>query len=187
MLYLIALTLLYSGKCRQTLRGHSDSVNHVFFQPFTNQIWTCSGDKTMSHWDLRSGHCVQTYYGHMNAVVHGLFSLSGEKLVSCDLDGVVKIWDHRNTNELKSMAFTPAAAHKMAIDPRGNLLAIALSNGQSPMFVQLLAGSLSNSLIDTIFPPMWSSQICLDTKTACSQSQSIHMPTISSLAALTGV
>jgi WD40 repeat protein len=45
-----------------------DSVNAVAWQPFSNNVCTGSGDKTVSLWDARSGLCVQTFYGHLNAV-----------------------------------------------------------------------------------------------------------------------
>jgi len=51
-------------------RGHVDSVNAVNWQPFTNNLCTASGDKTLSLWDARSGLCEQTFYGHLNAVNH---------------------------------------------------------------------------------------------------------------------
>ena len=36
------------AKCRGTLRGHVDSINAIIFQPFSNNICTCAGDKTVS-------------------------------------------------------------------------------------------------------------------------------------------
>jgi len=44
-----------SLRCRQTLRGHVDSVNAVCFQPYSNNVATASGDKTVSLWDARTG------------------------------------------------------------------------------------------------------------------------------------
>ena len=58
---------LNAQKCKQTLRGHVDSVNQVTFQPFSNIACSASGDKTVSLWDIRTGLCLQTFYGHMNA------------------------------------------------------------------------------------------------------------------------
>jgi WD40 repeat protein len=62
-----------SGKCKHTFRGHADSVNYVGFMPFTNTIYTCSGDKTISLWDCRTSLCAQTFFGHSNAVNHAAF------------------------------------------------------------------------------------------------------------------
>jgi WD40 repeat protein len=66
---------LTAQKCRQSMRGHVDSVNSVCFQPFSNHLCTGSGDKTVSLWDMRTALCVQTFYGHRNAINHVAFSL----------------------------------------------------------------------------------------------------------------
>merc|ERR1719158_1552311 len=86
-------------KCRQTFRGHVDSVNQVVWQPGTNNVLTASGDKTVSLWDLRAGLCVQTFYGHANACNHVTFNLKGTAIASCDADGICKLWDVRYVSE----------------------------------------------------------------------------------------
>merc|ERR1712178_310302 len=94
---------LNSSRCRQTFRGHVDSVNSICFQPFTNIICTASGDKTVSLWDIRSGLCIQTFYGHMNACNHCAFNVKGDTIASCDSDGIVKLWDVRMVAEKKTL------------------------------------------------------------------------------------
>ena len=37
-----------------TLRGHADSVNAVYFLPYTNTLVTASADKTLPLWDTRT-------------------------------------------------------------------------------------------------------------------------------------
>nr|KAJ3421397.1 Sperm-associated antigen 16 protein [Polyrhizophydium stewartii] len=88
-----------NGRCRQTFRGHADSVNHVGWQPFTNTLFTCSGDKT------------------------------GTTFASCDADGVVKFWDTRAVSELASLHFGPHPANKICLDPSGTVLAVASNDG----------------------------------------------------------
>ena len=90
---------LSSQRCRQTFRGHVDSVNSVVFRPFSNVVCTASGDKTISLWDVRSGLCVQTFYGHLNAANSAQFNQRGDTVASCDADGIVKIWDVRQVAE----------------------------------------------------------------------------------------
>lgn len=46
---------LNSQKVRQQFRSHTDSVNALNFQPFTNFFVSGSADKTVSIWDMRSG------------------------------------------------------------------------------------------------------------------------------------
>lgn len=72
-------------RCRQTFRGHVDSVNDVRFLPFSNLLCTASGDKTVSLWDARTGHCVQTFFGHTNACNHAIFNFKVTHLTASNL------------------------------------------------------------------------------------------------------
>jgi hypothetical protein len=54
----------HSGKCKQTFRGHGDSVNQVTWVPYTNTLFTASADRTLSLWDARTGMVASTFYGH---------------------------------------------------------------------------------------------------------------------------
>lgn len=99
-IYSATLYCCFLGKCRQTLRGHVDSVNAVAWQPFTSNVCSASGDKTVSVWDARTGLCVQTLYGHSNSVNNLVVSNRGDMIVSSDADGVVKVWDVRMVAEL---------------------------------------------------------------------------------------
>ncbi|RKP19508.1 WD40 repeat-like protein, partial [Rozella allomycis CSF55] len=112
---------LASGSMDQTARLFDlRTVNFVTFKPYTNLLWSCSGDRTISQWDARTGICTQSLYGHMNA---------GTLFVSCDLDGVVKVWDTRNTRELKTNNFGPSSVQKVVLDARGTTIALAQANG----------------------------------------------------------
>jgi len=87
-------------KCRSTYTHHTDSVNKINFQPFTNYFASCSSDKTISLWDMRLGLTVQTLYGHLNAINDVVFNTRGDILYSCDADGVIKAWDLRKVQEM---------------------------------------------------------------------------------------
>ena len=114
-----------SMRCRQTFRGHVDSVNFVTFQPFSNNVLTAAGDKTISLWDLRSGLCVQTFYGHANACNHAMFNLKGDTVASCDADGIVKMWDVRVVSEFLQIDTGRHPANAANFDRSGKILAIA--------------------------------------------------------------
>ena len=113
-------------RCRQTFRGHVDSVNFVTFQPFSSNVLTASGDKTVSLWDLRTGLCVQTFYGHANACNHAMFNLKGDTVASCDADGIVKLWDVRVVSEFLQIDTGRHPANAANFDRSGKILAIAL-------------------------------------------------------------
>lgn len=120
---------LATNKCKSTFRGHVDSVNSVVFQPYTNNICTAAGDKTVSLWDIRTGLCVQTFYGHVNAVNCARFDLQGGTIASCDADGVVKFWDVRMIAESGSIDAGPHPANEIAFDRSGSVLAVASEDG----------------------------------------------------------
>jgi WD40 repeat protein len=96
----IKLYDLNNLKMRSIYNGHTDSVNKISFQPFTNYFASASEDKTISIWDMRSSQTVQTYFGHLNSINDIVFNTRGDMLYSCDADGVVKAWDLRKVSEL---------------------------------------------------------------------------------------
>merc|ERR1712137_374766 len=122
------------GRCRQTFRGHVDSVNYVAFQPYSNNLVTASADKTVSLWDLRSGLCVHTFYGHANACNQAIFNLRGDTIASCDSDGIVKLWDVRVVSEFLQMDTGQYPANASAFDHSGKVLVIASADASIKSF-----------------------------------------------------
>jgi hypothetical protein len=91
----IKLFDLQAVKLRQQYRSHTDSVNGLMWQPFTNFFVSGGADKSVSIWDMRTGLTVQTFYGHLNTVNDCGFSIGGQYVASVDADGIVKLWDIR--------------------------------------------------------------------------------------------
>merc|ERR1712023_305770 len=138
---------LVSHRCRHSFRGHVDSVNNVAFRPFANELLTCSGDKTVSVWDMRNGRCEQTFYGHANAVNSAVFNLRGDTIASCDLDGIVKLWDWRKVKEVLQVDTGQHPANSAVFDRSGKVLSIASGDGmikcfdvEQKIFLTLLEG-----------------------------------------------
>ena len=52
-----------NGICA-AVRGHTDSVNDVCWQPFSGNICSASADNSICMWDARSGLAVLKLYGH---------------------------------------------------------------------------------------------------------------------------
>ena len=100
-------------KSRQAYRGHTDSVNSINFQPFTNFFVSASADKTISVWDMKTGLTIQTFYGHLNFVNDANFSISGHLIASCDSDGIVKVWDIRMVQEVLQIDTGDSIAHSV--------------------------------------------------------------------------
>ena len=57
-----------TGKCLNTLEGHSYSVNSVAISPDGKYIVSGSYDKTIKIWDFKTGKCLNTLEGHSYSV-----------------------------------------------------------------------------------------------------------------------
>ena len=110
---------LIAGKCRQTMRGHVDSVNAVAWQPGTANVFSASSDKTVSLWDGRTGLCVQTYYGHTNRY--------GSMLLSLFLSLSAPPFTNPTTT-IRSLPF-PHSCNHLAVSKDGNKIVTCDADG----------------------------------------------------------
>jgi len=124
----IKLFDLNSLKLRQQFRAHTDSVNGLNFQPFTNFFVSGSADKTISIWDMRTGLTVQTFYGHLNTVNDTQFSIGGQYVASCDSDGIVKVWDIRSVQEINTVDCGDIVCQSLSFDKNSKNLFIGCND-----------------------------------------------------------
>ncbi|XP_072339344.1 sperm-associated antigen 16 protein isoform X2 [Scyliorhinus torazame] len=118
-----------SQRCRQTLRGHVDSVNSVEFLPFSNTLLTSAADKTLSLWDARTGLCAQTFFGHLHSCNDATFNLKGDTIVSCDSYGILKLWDVRKVSLMLSVDAGPHPGNQVIFHPSAHLVVMASNDG----------------------------------------------------------
>ncbi len=126
----IKLFDLHAVKMRQQYRSHTDSVNGLMWQPFTNFFVSGSADKTVSIWDMRTGLTVQTFYGHMNAINDAQFSIGGQYVASVDADGIVKLWDIRQVSQMLTADIGDTCINACTFDKTGKYLVVGCSNGE---------------------------------------------------------
>jgi len=82
-----------SGKCLQTLVGHSGTVRRVVFSYNATRLASASYDSTVKIWDASSGKCLQTLKGHSDTVRSVTFSHDSTRLASASDDNTVKVWN----------------------------------------------------------------------------------------------
>lgn len=136
---------LNAVRCRQTLRGHKDSVNYTSFQFQSNILASASADHTVCLWDARSGLQTNVLKEHSNACNSAAFSRDGHLLASCDADGVAVVWEVRTLAPLMRVDLGPHPANHVSFDPSGGFLAV--SSGDSRVSVlDTLTGELLNEV-----------------------------------------
>jgi WD40 repeat protein len=99
-------------RCRSTLRGHTQAVNAVVFQPQASALLASGGaDRAVLLWDARMGQAAgPLLQGHASPVNALAFSPDGTRLVSGDMAGGVALWDMRTLSLLQATELegTPA-------------------------------------------------------------------------------
>ena len=114
------------------IRGHSDVVHSVAFDPSGSIIASGSGDKTIKLWDVITGNLIGTFLGHTDVVCSVSFSPSGKQIVSASVDSTIKIWDVE-----KGITIQTLKGHKGAV-----LSAVFSSNGE-----KIASSSCDNMII----------------------------------------
>lgn len=82
---------LETGKCIQTLKGHTAAVKCGKIHDF-NKLISCSDDETIKIWDLEDGQCLKTLLGH-SSYVNCIVVLAENLLASCSHDKTIRVWN----------------------------------------------------------------------------------------------
>lgn len=82
-----------SGELEQTLKGHTDAVQDVAFDPTGKYLASCSADMQVKLWDFADYQCVKTLTGHDHNVSSVAFLPSGDFLLSASRDKTIKMWE----------------------------------------------------------------------------------------------
>ena len=77
-----------------TLRGHSDPVYTIAFDPAGDFLLSGSFDKLLHVWSVKDGSLVRTYKSS-GGIFEACWSSDGRKLAACHADNTVSVIDFR--------------------------------------------------------------------------------------------
>merc|ERR1719223_325918 len=84
-----------SGNFERSLKGHTDVVQDIAFDPQSGKLLvSCSADMSIRLWDIQETYsCIKTLQGHDHNVSSVTFTPSGDHVVSASRDRTIKIWE----------------------------------------------------------------------------------------------
>jgi hypothetical protein len=86
----------FGGAELACLRGHTNWVNSVAFDPDGRRVVTGTGDQTAQVWDAQTGDELACLRGHTNWVNSVAFDPDGRRVVTGSDDQTARIWDARS-------------------------------------------------------------------------------------------
>jgi WD40 repeat protein len=110
-----------SGKCLNTLEGHTSIVTSVSVNPDGRQAVSASWDKTLRVWDLLTGQCVKTLEGHTSWVRSVSVTPDGRQAVSASDDKTLRVWDTSSGKCLNTLEGHEHHIHSVNVTPDGRL------------------------------------------------------------------
>lgn len=144
------LALIYppitkTWQCFQTLKGHSESINCLAFNPDGKRLASGSEDKTIKIWYLQTGQDINTLVDHTEKVNCITFSPDGELLASCGWDRYINIWNWKDRKIISQLTGHTNWINTLLFTPNGKFL-ISGGYDKTLKFWQLKTGQEINSV-----------------------------------------
>jgi WD40 repeat protein len=134
-----------SGNPIEVLRGHSETVYDVAFDPSGDHLATASEDQTVRIWNIGEWR-KRTLIGHSNKVIGAAYSFDGLRIATTSEDGTIRIWDAQSGRQLKEWlypSYKPASG--VSFSPSGRQLITASDDGTWRIWDTDTAEQLSGS------------------------------------------
>ena len=121
---------------RIELKGHSDCVYALDFDPGGQILASASYDRLIRLWDVRTGADLGVLEEHNGPVYSIAFLPSGDELVSASADGTVKVWDVASRRRLVTLTGAEGPLNGLAVHPEGGQFATAGGDGTIRVWVR---------------------------------------------------
>ncbi|MEG4083237.1 AAA-like domain-containing protein, partial [Microcoleus sp. POL10_C6] len=115
-------------KERNSLEGHSSTVNSVALSPDGLTLASASNDNTIKLWHLQTQKQLATLTGHRSMVNKVAFSPDGLTLASASNDDTIKLWHLQTQKEFATLTGHSSSVYSVAFSPDGKTLASASSD-----------------------------------------------------------
>lgn len=135
-----------SGNFERSLKGHTDVVQDIAFDPQSGKLLvSCSADMSIRLWDIQETYsCIKTLQGHDHNVSSVTFTPTGDHVVSSSRDRSIKIWEVATGYCIRTLLGHRDWVRQIRIFHDGSLMA-SCSNDQSILVWQIPTSALSSN------------------------------------------
>ncbi len=113
------------GQCTAALRGHTDDVWSIAFDPDGTTLVSGSWDQSVRLWDLATQKVIRTLLGHTKGVTSVAVSPDGLTIASGSYDQTIRLWDLQDGRCRHLLRGHTEWVWGVAFSPDGGLLASA--------------------------------------------------------------
>lgn len=119
----------HTGEEVLDLKGHTDGLSEVAFNPDGSMLATASSDFTVKLWDVQTGAVLKTLEGHTGWVYSVEFSPNGRYVISGSQDGTAKVWDVVSGKVSMTLVGQPSGVGEVSISPDGKFVLTSGDDG----------------------------------------------------------
>ena len=113
------------GSALQTLRGHSDGVTALAFDPSGALLVSGSADHTARIWDTSTGKLAHALIGHTFGITSVSFSPDGKLVLTSSIDGDARIWSVKSGLTVQRLKFHVSTVSQAAFSQDGRWVVTA--------------------------------------------------------------
>lgn len=134
-------------------KGHKEYISGLsFLSGSSNQIVTCSGDRTSILWDTTKGGSIRNFCGHLGDVLAlSANPIDNNSFVTCSCDRMALLWDARSPVSVRRyVTSTQCDASSIEFFPDGHSFACGTDDGTIKLFDLRSDGDIATYDVQTV-------------------------------------